>query len=325
MSVDKRSNTTWQPDILGSQFESLCMELGEDPDGENPVCTTLVRAKANKETHHAAVFIHGMSDYFFNRTAAEALLSHGISVYAIDLRKCGRSHREGQTFHYASDMRLYRHDLDACIRNIAQRHVAITLIPHSTGALAVAEWLPYAEDDVRQAIRSVVYNSPWLSMLGPRFLRPYVGQLAAAITRIRPEAMYRERPDPTYGRSLHQDYNGVWDYNLQWKPLSGFPKRISWLGAVARSQQRLAQGKLRTAIPSLVLISARSATSRDPESAAQSDVVLDVDATRASAPKLSSRIRCEALPGALHDVFLSAEPTRSRALEACAQWILMHP
>ncbi|WKD61458.1 Alpha/beta hydrolase family protein [Corynebacterium ciconiae DSM 44920] len=308
----------WQPDRLGPDYEYALCELGPDPDGESPVCAAVVRHHG--EHDHAAVMVHGMSDYFFHDHVARYLHAAGIRTYAVDLRKCGRALRTGQTPHYASDMRLYREDLEAAVQHVAASHSHVSVMAHSTGALAVAEWLAHTE----LHIDSVVYNSPWLEMLGPRRLRPHIPRLSHAITRVRPQALLRQKPDPVYGESLHRGYQGEWDYDLRLKPLAGFPKRLRWLRAVAESQRRLARNELRTSVPSLVLTSERSSTGSTLSDAHSSDVVLDVADIWARAPHLSTVLGITAIPSAMHDVYLSPQPTRTRALEATVAWIRRH-
>ena len=89
----------WRPDILGEPFEQLTLPLGEDDEG--PVVATLVRALA----HHSLItdllgdrrplhdidvlYVHGWSDYFFQRGLAQYWTDRGADFYALDLRKYG--------------------------------------------------------------------------------------------------------------------------------------------------------------------------------------------------------------------------------------------
>ncbi|CAB0700923.1 hypothetical protein FRC0456_01454 [Corynebacterium diphtheriae] len=113
------SDYEWQPDILGKDFQQLVIPLGADPiseGGEGDIFATLVRyAPADQPTptsRPAVLFVHGMTDYFFQRHVAQWFHQHGFSVYALDLRKCGRSHRNNQSWHYISDISRYFEELD---------------------------------------------------------------------------------------------------------------------------------------------------------------------------------------------------------------------
>ena len=107
----------WGPDKLGPDYEAATIDLGADPDGEGDVVTTLVHYapehavgiahESATPTRPALVWLHGMTDYFFHTHVAEHFAAEGYDFYAIDLRKCGRSRRSGQSWHYASDLALY--------------------------------------------------------------------------------------------------------------------------------------------------------------------------------------------------------------------------
>ena len=62
--------TTWVPDVLGDGYQQLTIPLGTDPDGEGEVDATLVRYQPQKEavkTHRAVLYVHGFTDYFFQK------------------------------------------------------------------------------------------------------------------------------------------------------------------------------------------------------------------------------------------------------------------
>src|SRR5690606_7255432 len=105
-------------------------------------------------------------------------------------------------------------------------------------------------------------------------VRPVLEVLA----RVRPHAILPLlRTGDGYGRSLHRDYYGEWVWDLERKPLAGFPVRAGWLRAVLRGQKRLHAG-LSIQCPVLVMCSARS-TPRGAQGAllTDSDGVLDVE------------------------------------------------
>ena len=109
------ADLTFLPDELGEGFGQCFLELGADPDGESPIRCTLVRycpgaADDSFFARPAMLFVHGMTDYFFQDHVARHFHERGFAVYGIDLRKCGRSWREGQTWHHVSDQSLYDED-----------------------------------------------------------------------------------------------------------------------------------------------------------------------------------------------------------------------
>src|SRR5690606_16120796 len=107
--------TVWREDVLGAGFECTDLDLGSDSEG--PLVATLVRARPAERSWRTKMFhgkrllegarvlyVHGWSDYFFQRQLAEFWTSRGASFYALDLRKYGRSLRDGQTPGYIEDL-----------------------------------------------------------------------------------------------------------------------------------------------------------------------------------------------------------------------------
>ena len=114
---------TFNPDNLGEGYSHHAIELGQDPDGEGSVRAVLVRycpdsSASDFQTRPAVLWIHGMSDYFFQKHVAERYHAEGYAFYAIDLRKCGRAHQPGQTWHGCSDLTNYFEDLNLSLIHI---------------------------------------------------------------------------------------------------------------------------------------------------------------------------------------------------------------
>ena len=78
-----------------------------------------------------------------------------------------------------------------------------------------------------------------------------------AVAGPRQEAVVRQTSKGGYGTTLHRDYDGEFDYDLQWKPLGGFPVTFGWINAVRRGQARLHRG-LDVGVPNLILRSDHS-------------------------------------------------------------------
>ena len=105
--------------------------------------------------------------------------------------------------------------------------------------------------------------------------------------------------------SLHRDYYGEFDYNLQWKPLGGFPITFGWLHAVRRGQARLHRG-LDVGVPNLILRSDHSVReTADPAALQCGDAVLDVTQIARWAGCIGNRSTIIPVADAKHDVFLS--------------------
>ena len=69
--------------------------------------------------------------------------------------------------------------------------------------------------------------------------------------------MLRRPTEGGYGTTLHRDYHGDFDYDLNWKPIGGFPVTFGWIHAIRRGQARLHRG-LDVGVPNLILRSDRS-------------------------------------------------------------------
>src|ERR1051325_9066427 len=86
-SGHSRGMKRWQPDRLLPGFEAL--ELGFPDDYDGPVVAALVRLPAGEAPRGAVLYVHGFSDYFFQRQMAERFAAEGYTFHALDLRKFG--------------------------------------------------------------------------------------------------------------------------------------------------------------------------------------------------------------------------------------------
>src|SRR6201999_621244 len=181
----------WEPDVLPGYWQ-LTLGLGPDPDGEGDLVATLVRrGEPDRSATHAVMLVHGFTDYFFNTDQADHLAARGFAVYALDLHKCGRSWREGQTPHFTTDLARYDSELERAADLIADAtpRADVLVCGHSTGGLVVALWLDRIRrrgEIARRRITGLVLNSPWLDLQGPAILRTApTGAAIGAISRVR--------------------------------------------------------------------------------------------------------------------------------------------
>ncbi len=325
----------WRPDILGTGYQQRTLDLGPDPDGEGEVFATLVRHLPDPRAEAAAdtvLYVHGFTDYFFQKHLAEHLTERGHRFYALDLRKCGRSLRDGQSPHFISDLALYDAELNESLRIVREETGSSVLImAHSTGGLVTSLWLDRlnrAEGTAAAGVSGVVLNSPWFDLQGPAYLRSAgVTRAIDVMGRIRRRAPVALAKTTSYGDSLHHSVSGEWEYNLDWKPLPGFPVRFGWLRAIRRGHARLQRG-LDIGVPALLLRSrvTKFASAYCPEVDA-ADAVLDVQQIQRWAGCLGDRTNIVPIDGARHDVFLSAAEPRATAfaeLDAWLDWLANH-
>ena len=69
----------------------------------------------------AVLLVHGFTDYFFNTELADHFAARGFAFYALDLHKCGRSWREGQTPHFTTDLARYDTELERATATLDRR------------------------------------------------------------------------------------------------------------------------------------------------------------------------------------------------------------
>ncbi|WIM88315.1 alpha/beta hydrolase [Candidatus Mycobacterium wuenschmannii] len=320
--------TGWQPDVLPGYWQ-CGIPLGVDPDGEGEIDATLLRRGDVTHTSHAVLAVHGYTDYFFHTSLADHFAGRGFAFYALDLRKCGRSSRPGLTPHFTSNLAHYDRELDRALAIIAEEtgSARVLVYGHSAGGLIVSLWLDRLRRRgaiARTGVAGLVLNSPFLDVPGPVPLRwPPTRALIAAIARVGDKRVARA-PSETgggYGASLHRDYHGEFDYNLQWKPLGGFPITFGWLSAVRAGQARLHRG-LDVGVPNLILRSDHSVIDASDAVALQcGDAVLDVRHIARWAGCVGNHTTIVPVVDAKHDVFLSMPQPREVAYRHLDTWL----
>ena len=317
----------WESDVLPG-YRQRTLALGPDPDGEGDLVATLVRRdRPHPSTAHAVLMVHGYTDYFFNTELADHFAGRSFACYALDLHKCGRSLRQGQTPHFTTDLSNYDVELDQALAVIGEETsgAPVLVYGHSAGGLVVSLWLDRLRRSGVTADRQVsglVLNSPWLDLQGPAILRTAATSAAiGAMSRVRKRLVVRPPADGGYGVTLHRDYAGEFDYNLRWKPLGGFPVMSGWIHAIRRGHAALHRG-IDVGVPNLILRSDHSVReANDPETMQRGDAVLDVRQIARWAGCIGNRSTIVPIPDAKHDVFLSLPEPRQPAYRELDRWL----
>ena len=319
--------TAWDPDVLPGYLQTT-IELGADPHGEGDLVATLVRPAQIGTPRHAVLAVHGYTDYFFNTELADHFTGRGFAFYALDLHKCGRSWREGQTPHFTTDLARYDTELERALAIITRDtgSATVCVYGHSAGGLIVALWL----DRLRQrgltaalGIGGLVLNSPFFDLQGPAILRTLPTSAALiGLGRLRKKQVVRKPTPGGYGTTLHRDYAGEFDYDLTWKPLGGFPVTFGWINAIRRGHARLHRG-LDVGVPNLILRSDHSVSEAgDPTTFQTGDAVLDVrQIARWAGCVGGTHTTVAPITDAKHDVFLSLSPPRAQAYRELERWL----
>jgi alpha-beta hydrolase superfamily lysophospholipase len=285
----------WQPDVLLPGFEALELEFPADYDG--PVASTLVRLPAGSAPRGAALYIHGFSDYFFQRHMAERFAAEGYAFYALDLRKYGRSLRAHQHANFCKSVNEYYADIDAAIELIGG---PLLLAGHSMGGLVTA--LYAHEGKHRAEVQALWLNSPFFDWNLPEWRKVQV-HLAAAVGRYCPFLNDPKAFRPDYTRTLRTE----WDFEARLKPDYGFPLYYGWLGAISDAFEKVHKG-LALECPVLSMHSDRG------------DVVLDWRHIARWSRSLGPNVTVLAFPGAWHDLVLSPGRIREEVFRQLFSW-----
>jgi alpha-beta hydrolase superfamily lysophospholipase len=327
MIEPRHPEALWRPDVLGEPFEQTTLPLGSDAEGE--LVATLVRSvpsplRANRLTAPFAplhdvdvLYVHGWSDYFFQRELAEFWNRRGARFYGLDLRKYGRSLREGQTPGYITSLDDYDAEIGAAVdvmRGGRQRR--LVLVGHSTGGLILTLW---AARHPRSA-SALVLNSPWLELqlgaLGRQALTP----LVRAAARVDPLGRHPDVDLGFYTRA-QRELGSLPSGHEAWRPERGFPTHPGWLAAILAGHATVAGG-IDVGCPTLVLLSDGSTVPLQwADAMTATDSVLDVAETARAATRIGTLVTLGRIPGAIHDVFLSAEQPRARAYAVLDRWL----
>ena len=308
---------TWQPDVLEG-FEQTTLKMPDADDGRVEI--TLVRRATSLTGGQAVLYVHGFGDYFFQRHLADFFEQQGLRFYAIDLRRHGRSMRPHQWPDYTSDITEYVADMDAAVEVLmAEEGVTwLAVNGHSTGGLATV--IHAARGERRSAVDALFLSSPFLDMNLPQvqevLLEPVIAFLGGFMPQLKIGSLHS-----LYGDSIHISQKGEWDFDLDWKPLTGFPARAGWVRAMHRAQGEVERG-LQLPQPVLLLHSSRSLRPKVWEDDIQrADIVLDVADMRRLGPGLGTNVEVTEVPDAMHDLVLSRLDVRAHTFELVAEWL----
>jgi alpha-beta hydrolase superfamily lysophospholipase len=289
----------WKPDLLLPGFEAATLALPDDDEGR--VVATLVRLPGGDAPNGPVLYVHVFVDYFFQRHMAERFAAEGYAFHALDLRKYGRSLLAHQHPNFCRSLAEYDAEIGAAIDAIGG---PVLLVGHSTGGLICA--LYAARGARRGQVRALWLNSPFFDWNVPPFKRAQLG-VAALVGQAFPYLNDPKGLRRAYGRSLHRDFGGEWDYDLRLKPVEGFPVYFGWVGAVLAGHHRVHAG-LDIGCPVLTMHSD------------ESDIVLDWRHIARWGRTLGQRASVLQFPGGFHDLVLSPREVREAVFNALFTW-----
>ncbi|GAA2245301.1 hypothetical protein GCM10010413_56250 [Promicromonospora sukumoe] len=267
------------------------------------------------------LYVHGWLDYFFQTHLADFWESQGVRFHALDLRRYGRSLREGQTPGYVRSLAIYDEEIEAALDVMGhgrdqRTDRRLVLMGHSTGGLILSLWTAHNQERVA----GLVLNGPWLEFqtreAGRKLMEPGIRVQSVLVPRSQLVNLDRG----LYARSISSRFDGEWDYDVAWRPDAGWRATPAWLAAIFRGQDQVARG-LGIDVPVLVLLSARSSIpTRWSEEMRSTDSVLDVVGIARRVPDVGSLTTLVRIAGGLHDATLSAAPAREQVWRETRRW-----
>ncbi|MHC5311050.1 alpha/beta hydrolase [Myroides sp. LJL116] len=294
-------------------------------DYQGKVVTTVIESRANSTDAKASVlYIHGFNDYFFQFHVMKYFNSNGINFYALDLRKCGRSLLKGQAPNYCKSLREYFGDIDYALTMMHKDHknTNIFLLGHSTGGLLATYYAKFGLH--RPLVKGLILNSPFFDFNLPFYVKPFIASVSKKNFKKDAFSFMQGLPS-IYGESLHKDYKGEWDYNLNFKPITPFVNYYAWILAVNRAQEVIQEKPNLGNLPILLLRSSQSSNPRkSSKDTFESDAVLNVKDISKIGKKIGDCVTEVVVDKALHDVYLSASSIREKALKASVDFIYSH-
>lgn len=309
----------YRPDVLGDDYEQHTFVMPDDYHGE--VVSTLVRRLATDTTHRAVLYVHGYNDYFFQDEMAQKFVDNGYNFYAIDLRKYGRSLREGQFEFEARDMSEYFADIDSALMVVRREgNERVVLMGHSTGGLTTSLYCHARRDEM--PVDALILNSPFFEWNYNALYRNFLIPMVACIGKLCPDWGL---PDATrissYAQSLLKQYNGEWSFSTEWKKLMSRGERFGWIRAIDRGHS-VVHNEINLSIPVLLLRSDKTIRGSEWTPKYQTgDAVLDVEHISKYGSKIGTQVTEVPLEDALHDVVLSRKDVRDKAYTTIFEWL----
>lgn len=301
---------------LKEDYTSQTIRLNPDYEGE--VNAVLTSSNFNTRNRKSVLYLHGYDDYFFHPHLGGKFNLNDFDFYALDLRKHGRSLMKHQHPNYCKDIEEYFEEISIAIRKIKSESKLVFLLAHSTGGLTASCYMNYGKE--RELIDGLILNSPFLDFNQSKIEKSISQFVARLIGKVSNYAKIEGALSPVYAKSIHKDYYGEWEFNLDWKPIKGFPTYFKWLVAIARAQKNLEKSNIQ--IPILIMHSSGSIRIKKyVKEAMTHDIVLNIKDIKRVGEKLGDRVTLLEIENAQHDIFLSPKPVREVGFKKMFAWL----
>ncbi len=279
-------------------------------------------SSVKQDSKKAVLYIHGFNDYFFNKEFAQRFLDAGYSFFAIDLHNHGKNINKDTKRYYFTDVKEFYPEINLALDIIKDRYKIenISLYGISQGALIAALF----END-NQRVNALILDSPFFDFHLGWAIETLALPLVTTLGSFFPELKIDSDEPNVFGQSIHKDYQGEWDIDLELKAIKkNAPIYLGWLNAVTQAQKRLQNG-LDIKVPSLILSSDISTSEQsNPKYHHSTDTVLDVNEMHTYAKMLSknqSLITQIKIPKAMHGVLISPIKVREKGYETIFKWL----
>jgi len=311
---------SWQPDILGPDFESTYIDQGSDYSG--PVRSTVVRLRSDcpSAARRAILYVHGYNDYFFQEEMARRMADSCWNFYAVDLRKYGRSVLSGNRLFQAHDVSEYFADIDSALKVIREDGVEeVALMGHSTGGLTTSLYMATSPDTI---VKALILNSPFFDWNQSALNRKVLIPAMDLVGKIAPGLEFSQGGNTSYAESLLRSYHGEWEYDTDLKLFRSPKVEASWLRAIDRAHAALTSELAPITVPVLLMHSDRTSHPKqwNPE-CNMTDIVLDVDDISRVGRRVGTNVTEATVHGGMHDLMLSTRPVREAVYETVIGWL----
>ena len=301
---------------LKDDYTSQNIKLNPDYEGE--VKAVLIASNNNRGNRKSVLYLHGYVDYFFHPHLGEKFNQNDFDFFALDLRKYGRALMKHQHPNYCKDIEEYFEEISIAIRKIKSEGNPMFLLAHSTGGLTASCYMNYGKE--RNAINGLILNSPFLDFNQSEPVKSISLFVAKVVSEVSRYAKIEGALSPAYAQSVHKDYYGEWDFNLEWKPIKGFPTYFKWVLAIAKAQTKLKKSDIQ--VPILIMHSSGSKKIKKYSKAAMTnDIVLNIEDIKRVGEKLGHKVELLEIQNAQHDIFLSPKPVREDGFEKMFSWL----
>ena len=289
-------------------------------DYEGKVEATFISADSNTNNRPSIVYVHGFIDYFFHPHLVAFFNENGFDFFALELRKYGHSILPGQHENYCRNMDEYFEEIDAFILKIKNENSQpLVFLGHSTGGLLTSLYLNKGQ--YKDQVAALVLNSPFLEMNVPSFVRSLLKPITGLLGSISPFGKVDGALTPVYPSSVHKDFEGEWDFDLDLKPIKGFPVYFKWSRAIMDAQDELKRNS-NIKQPVLLLHSSDSFLPKKHEPRVmKADIVLNIEHMKTIGPTLGDKVTMIEIKDGMHDLFLSPKPVREHAMKEMLGWL----